>query len=58
MTIYLMVSGLLGGLFGPKFCVTCKKQITSKAEKYGGKTFCSTRCMDIYRHKDLDKLEK
>jgi endogenous inhibitor of DNA gyrase (YacG/DUF329 family) len=53
-----MVSGLFGGIFGPKSCATCKKQITGKVEKYGGKTFCSTRCMDIYRHKDLEKLEK
>lgn len=58
MTIYLMVSGMFGGLFGPKVCAKCKKKITGKAEKYGGKAFCSTRCMDIYRHKDLAKLEK
>jgi endogenous inhibitor of DNA gyrase (YacG/DUF329 family) len=53
-----MVSGMIGGLFGPKVCANCGKQITGKAEKYGGKSFCSERCMDIYRHKDLDKLEK
>ncbi len=58
MTIYLMVSGMFSGLFGPKVCATCKKQIKGKAEKYGGKAFCSSRCMDIYRHKDLSKLEK
>jgi len=53
-----MVSGVFGGLFGPKVCANCRKQITGKAEKYAGKSFCSTRCMDIYRHKDLSKLEK
>ncbi|HTY90459.1 MAG TPA: hypothetical protein VMC84_04715 [Methanocella sp.] len=58
MTIYLMVSGMFGGLFGPKVCANCKKQITGKVEKYGGKSFCSTRCMDIYRHKDLNRHEK
>ncbi len=58
MTINLMVSGMFGGLFGPKACANCKKQITGKAEKYGGKSFCSTRCMDIFRHRDLSKLEK
>ncbi len=58
MTIYLMVSGMFGGLLGPKVCANCKKHIAGKAEKYAGKSFCSTRCMDIYRHKDLSKLEK
>jgi len=53
-----MVSGMFSGLFGPKVCANCGKKITGKSEKYSGKTFCSTRCMDIYRHKDLDKLEK
>jgi hypothetical protein len=53
-----MVSGMFKGLFGPKVCANCHRQITGKAEKYAGKTFCSTRCMDIYRHKDLEKLEK
>jgi endogenous inhibitor of DNA gyrase (YacG/DUF329 family) len=53
-----MVSGMFSGLFGPKVCATCKKEIKGKAEKYGGKAFCSSRCMDIYRHKDLSKLEK
>jgi endogenous inhibitor of DNA gyrase (YacG/DUF329 family) len=52
-----MVSGILGGLFGPKLCASCGKKITGKAEKYAGKSFCSTRCLDIYRHKDLDRLE-
>jgi len=44
--------------FWTKTCATCKKEIKGKAEKYGGKVFCSSRCMDIYRHKDLAKLEK
>jgi endogenous inhibitor of DNA gyrase (YacG/DUF329 family) len=53
-----MVSGLFDGLLGPKVCANCKRKITGKAEKYAGKTFCSARCVDIYRHRDLSKLEK
>jgi endogenous inhibitor of DNA gyrase (YacG/DUF329 family) len=50
---------MLGGLFGPKVCATCGKSLEGhKVEKYGGKSFCSHRCADIYKHKDLGKLEK
>ncbi|WP_230742859.1 hypothetical protein [Methanooceanicella nereidis] len=50
---------MFGGLFGAKECATCKKPLAGKkVEKYGGRSFCSHRCMDIYKHKDLEKLEK
>ena len=50
---------MLGGLFGSKVCAKCGKPIEgSKAVKYGGKSFCSQRCADIYKHKELGKMEK
>jgi endogenous inhibitor of DNA gyrase (YacG/DUF329 family) len=50
---------MLGGLFGSKNCENCGKPLAGhKVEKYGGKSFCSQRCADVYKHKDLDKLEK
>ncbi len=50
---------MLGGLFGPKVCANCGKSLSGhKVEKYGGKSFCSQRCADVYKHKDLAKMEK
>ncbi len=50
---------MLGGLFGPKTCANCGRSLAGhKVEKYSGKSFCSQRCADVYKHKDLGKLEK
>ena len=46
-------------IFGAKTCASCGKPLAGhKVERYGGKSFCSKRCADIYMHKDLGKMEK
>ena len=50
---------MLGGLFGAKTCANCGKSLEGiKPVKYAGKSFCSQRCADIYKHKELGKMEK
>jgi endogenous inhibitor of DNA gyrase (YacG/DUF329 family) len=44
-------------MFGAKICANCKKPLKNKVEKYGGKAFCSVRCMDLYRHREMSKME-
>jgi len=50
---------LFGSLFGPKVCANCGRSLSGrKVEKYAGKSFCSQRCADVYKHKELGKMEK
>jgi hypothetical protein len=59
MMIYIFNGDtMLGGLFGSKVCANCGRSLQGKAVKYGGKSFCSQRCADIYKHKELGKMEK
>ena len=44
-------------MFGAKVCANCGKPLKEKAEKYAGKSFCSQRCLDIYRHHEMNKME-
>ena len=50
---------MFDSILGAKTCANCGKSLAGhKVEKYGGKSFCSKRCADIYMHKDLGKMEK
>ncbi len=50
---------MLGGLFGSKVCAQCGKPLEGrKVEKYSGKSFCSHRCADIYKHNEMEKMQK
>jgi hypothetical protein len=50
---------MLGGLFGARTCANCGRSLGgNKTVKYSGKSFCSQRCADIYKHKELGKMEK
>jgi len=44
-------------MFGAKVCGNCGKPLKEKVEKYAGKSFCSQRCLDLYRHREMNKME-